>query len=253
MSKYGLVGNKISYSFSPKLHMIIKDIFNLEYSYDLVDIEKEDFNFNKISNYQGLNVTIPFKEIFASNNDIVHSPIVKDVKALNTLYYVDGILHSDNTDYYGFKYLIESNNIDTKDKKIAILGTGGAAKICYYYLNQFSKFVYFVSRSHKSSNTISYEQYNDFNFDLIINATPVGTSPNLEDSPLIKKQVKNKIVVDLIYNPSITKLMSFASEAYNGLDMLIVQALYAQQRWNGNKIIINDYYINLIKERILNV
>lgn len=250
MNKYGLLGNDISYSKSVVLHNIIKDIYQLNYSYELIDIKEEQLDDYLESFYRGFSVTKPFKEIVLNKID-KKSKIVKNVNAVNSIYRKNNKLYGDNTDYYGFRYLIKYYNIDIKNKKIAILGTGGAAKVVYYFLKKHSKEVYFVSRSKIADNIISYDVYSKYHFDIIVNATPIGTSPNIDESPLTKEQVKNSIVIDLIYNPEVTKLMSYASASYNGLVMLIVQALYSHKKWH--KIKINDEIILKIKERFLNV
>lgn len=251
MNKYGLIGNNISYSKSPVLHQIIAEIFNIDLTYELFDVNSIE-EINQLINshkIKGFNVTKPYKKDVLKYLDKV-SNIVKKTNAVNTIYYKNNKIYGDNTDYYGFKYLIKYHNINIKNKKIAILGTGGAAEVVYYYLKKHTKHVLFVSRTKQNKNTITYENIKKYKFDIIINATPIGTHPNINESPINKNHLSNNpILIDLTYNPSKTKFMSLSSNSYNGLIMLIVQALYAQKRWN-KKIKINKKIISQIKEQL---
>lgn len=252
MNKYGLLGNNISYSKSPELHTIIAEYFGFKMNYEIIDI-KEDLlqEYLKDKAYQGFNVTKPYKETIIKHLDKL-SLISKTTGAVNTIYCKNNKLYGDNTDYYGFKYLINYYKIDIKNKKIAILGTGGAAKVIHYYLKKHTNDVLYVSRTRKDDLTISYEELSNYDFDIIVNATPIGTYPNVDESPISSEYVSGKVVIDLTYNPKETKLMSYTKDSYNGLIMLIVQALYASKKW-GNKIKVTREIVNEIKEMIENV
>jgi len=250
MKKLGLIGKNIKYSKSSLLHQKIGEIFGEEINYDLIDVdEREVLKIINLKKYDGLNITKPYKELAVTATHKL-SPIAKKIKAINTIYYKDGKIYGDNTDFYGFKYLIKYHNIDVKDKKIAILGTGGAAKSIFYFLKMQSINVFYVSRSRKDDLTISYDDFQNHDFDIIVNATPVGNYNNPDNSPLAKNQVLDKIVIDLNYNPKVSLLMSYAKKSYNGLIMLIVQALYAHKRWNLKDVKINKKNIEKIKEAL---
>ncbi|VEU80350.1 shikimate dehydrogenase family protein [Haploplasma axanthum] len=252
MNNYGLLGNNISYSKSSELHRVIAKYFGFEVNYELIDIKEESLEkYLKNKFYQGFNVTKPYKETIIKYLDEL-SLISKKTGAVNTIYYKNNKLYGDNTDYYGFKYLISYYNIDIKNKRIAILGTGGAAKVIHYYLKKYTSDVYYISRTRKDNLTISYAEFPKYDFDIIINATPIGTFPNINESPISSEYVNNKIIIDLTYNPRETKLMSYTKDSYNGLIMLIVQALYASKKW-GNEVKINKRIVNEIKELIENV
>ena len=252
MNKLGLVGKNISFSRSPKLHNIIKDIYNFDLTYELIDIDEDKLEEYLNSSYTGFNITKPYKEVMFKK-DFVHSDIVLKTRALNTIYFKDNKIHSDNTDYYGFEYLIKYYNIDIKNKKVAILGTGGSAKMLNYFFSKHTKEVTLISRSYKGRNIINYNEVLNNSFDIIVNATPIGTGDTVNDSPLTKEQIGKAIVIDLNYNPAITKIMSYANESYNGLIMLIVQGLYSQKHWQNQDFDITDELVNKIKERMLNV
>lgn len=252
MNKLGLVGKNISFSRSPKLHNIIKDIYNFDLTYELIDIDENMLEQYLNSSYTGFNITKPYKEVMF-RKDFIHSEIVLKTQALNTIYFKDNKIYSDNTDYYGFEYLIKYYNININNKKVAILGTGGSAKMLKYFFSKYTNDVTLVSRSNKGQSIINYDEILNNSFDIIVNATPIGTGDTIELSPLSKEQVGNAIVIDLNYNPSITKIMSYANESYNGLIMLIVQGLYSQKHWQNQDFDITDELVNKIKERMLNV
>ncbi|MDY0276635.1 MAG: hypothetical protein RBQ97_00980 [Acholeplasma sp.] len=252
MIKLGLVGKDISYSKSKELHEIIGRLFGINLDYQIYDIDTDTIG-KCFNNLDGFNVTKPYKEyIYGLGYQM--TTVAKNTKAINTVFKKNGQIWLDNTDYQGFKYLIKYYKIDLKDKKIAILGTGGAAKTVYRVVSNHSKYVKFVSRNKQDQLTINYKDVKNEEFDIFINATPVGTYPN-NQSPLEEKTVRNKIVIDLVYNPLETKMMSYAKESYNGLVMLVVQALYAQKRFSDIKDIkINKTTVDsIIKELLINV
>jgi shikimate dehydrogenase len=231
MKKFGLLGEKLIHSKSPQIHKEILKYINREGTYKLIETSKEKMS-QYINKYDGLNVTIPYKiEVIKYLNDI--TDVAKNIGAVNTIYKGVGY----NTDYYGFKKMLNIKNIDVENKMIYILGTGGASKAVHQYLkDNNSKSVIFVSRSKQNKNTITYSELNDVNGDIIINTTPVGMYPNIEKSPVNNKILKNfNIAIDLIYNPLETKFLFHAKElglyTVNGLYMLIGQAIKAEEIW----------------------
>jgi shikimate dehydrogenase len=136
-----------------------------------------------------------------------------------------------NTDDYGFKSSLDL--LPHEFNSAYILGTGGASKAVFYALSEPEIEIKFVSRNTKNNHTISYENFNKIKWNgipLIVNTTPVGMSPNTFEMPSIdlQKIPTNSLIIDLIYNPEITKLMSEANRfnifAINGMTMLKVQA-----------------------------
>lgn len=250
MNKLGLIGKNIGYSKSKELHDLIKAEYNLNFTYNLIDINEEEIDNILNNSYSGLNVTKPFKTILYEKLDKV-TKIAKKTRSINTLFYKNNKFYGDNTDYYGFKYLLKYYNIDIKNKHIVIFGTGGAAKTIKYLLLKKAKSVTLVSRTKKENNIIKYEDLIINDYDIFINATPIGTFPNINESPILSNDLFGKILIDLVYNPKKTKFMSQSDYSYNGLIMLIVQALYSQKRWNKIKITKNK--VHKIKERLENV
>ena len=237
MSKrqYGLIGKDIAYSFSKK-HFTDKFVLgNLDdCSYDNFDIQTiEDFPniLTENPDLKGLNVTIPYKEkILPYLNKL--SPSAAQIGAVNVIRFTKKRnLKGYNSDYYGFmkslKPLLESHH-----KKALILGTGGAAKAVAFALNKLGILYTFVSRE-ATENTIDYPRINATTFDnyqIIINCTPLGTSPNTNEFPAIPYEffTQKHIAFDLVYNPELTVFLKKAKQkgavTKNGYEMLVFQA-----------------------------
>lgn len=240
--KFGLIGKNISYSFSKKYftEKFTQDIFE-DYSYENFDIPTiEEFpNILKNNpNIKGLNVTIPYKEAIIPYLDTL-SDKAYSIGAVNVIRVTKkGNLKGYNSDWYGFKKTLEPL-LQPHHKKALILGTGGAAKAVAYALKQLGIFYINISRENKE-NCIEYSQIDASTFveyQIIINCTPVGTSPNNMDSPPIPyDHFTNKhIAFDLIYNPEETEFLKKAKSngaiIKNGKEMLIFQAEKAWKIW----------------------
>ena len=250
MKKFGLLGEKLSHSKSPDIHQMIFQKLDINGKYDLVETSPEDIK-KYIEKYDGLNVTIPYKETV---NPLLKSlsKEAKSIGAVNTIYEKKGY----NTDYFGFGKMLNVKNIKVDKKICVILGTGGASKAVKYYLKKNNaKKIISVSRSKKGKNIINYDDIETIKGDILINTTPVGMYPNIEESPVNSKIIsKYKVAIDLIYNPLETLFLKYAKENnlkyVNGLYMLIGQAVKAQEIWNN--IEINDDLIEEIFKNLSN-
>lgn len=263
MNKYGLIGKDISYSLSPKLHNLIAQKYAYKLNYELIDIAERDIvkylKLLKNKEYDGFNITIPYKEKIIKYLDLITDKALK-IGAVNTVYLnEEGLIVGDNTDYYGFLKLLEANNV-LKDLKIAyILGSGGAAKTAFHVLNDKKIETVVVSRNKSEikgfKKAINYQEFKEIKeVDLLINCTPVG-SILTKGVPIIKNNQVIKTVIDLIYNPLKTELMNLAIKSSNGLLMLIYQALESQNIWQKGKISSkNDegIFVKEIKEALIN-
>jgi len=248
MLKYALLGEKLSHSLSPEIHEEIFKALGINASYTLVEVSPEGIK-EEISKYDGLNVTIPYKtEVIKDLKSL--SDEAKKIGAVNTIHRNKGY----NTDYYGFGKMLEIKGIPVKDQVVYILGTGGASKAVFQYLKDHQvKEIIFVSRSKKGKNMINYDDLIEKSGDLIINTTPVGMYPKIDESPVIKEVIKKfKYAVDLIYNPFETKFLRLAKAegliTTNGLYMLVGQAVKAEEIWQ--KRVISDDLINKIHEML---
>ncbi|MFV8322900.1 shikimate dehydrogenase family protein [Flavobacterium sp. LB3P21] len=241
--RFGLLGRNISYSFSKGY---FTDKFNSENfegctyeNFDIPEIAAFPEVIKNTSDLKGLNVTIPYKETVIPFLDKL-SKKAELIGAVNTIKITKkGKLKGYNTDYYGFKKSLQPL-LQPHHKKALILGTGGASKGVAFALDELDIPYTFVSREAKE-NGIDYDRINATTFDnyqIIINATPVGTSPNVDAFPLIPYEffTEKHIAYDLIYNPAETQFLKKAkqqgAQIKNGLDMLIFQAEKAWKIWN---------------------
>lgn len=238
MKNFGLIGNKIEYSISKHLHLIIAKYFNLKLNYEIYDISNDNIKvlieMLRNGNVNGFNVTKPYKVSIMKMLDKL-SEKAKSIGACNTIYLEGSEIVGTNTDFAGFRGMIELNQIELRGKRVYLLGTGGAARACYLYLRSCGSNVVAVMNENRPKdlfiNVIKKEEI-DFNWpDIIVNATPVGTFPLVDESFVDPAIGKNKIVIDLIYNPIKTKLMSEAKYSYSGIDMLIIQAIESEKIW----------------------
>lgn len=243
-NRFGLLGKNINYSFSKGYftEKFIKENYK-GYTYENFDIP-EISHFTAIldknnTELKGLNVTIPYKEEVIPYLNKLSKKAAK-IGAVNTIKISkNGTLKGYNTDYYGFKKSLKPL-LKKHHKKALILGTGGASKGVAFALDELGIKYKLVSRNNKA-NTIDYSQINKDTFDqfqIIINCTPLGTSPNIEACPNIPYDyfTDKHIAYDLIYNPAETQFLKNAkskgAKIKNGLDMLIYQAEKAWKIWN---------------------
>lgn len=235
MEKYGLLGRKLGHSFSPQIH---KELGG--YDYALFEREPEAVEeFLKNGGFTGINVTIPYKQTVMPYCSEL-SPAAQAIGCVNTIVRrADGSLYGHNTDYDGFKYMLQSAGVDPAGKKALVLGNGGAAKTVRTVLKELGAGeIITVSRSGEDNYT-NLHRHKDAA--LIVNATPVGMYPETEAAAVDLEMFPNcRAVLDLIYNPARTKLIlqaeSLGMAAVNGLGMLVEQARCAAELFVGKAI-----------------
>ncbi len=244
---FGLLGEKLSHSFSPLIHSYLGD-----YEYNLYEKAPDAVgDFLKHGDFRGLNVTIPYKKTVLPYCDEL-SDKTRAIGSVNTLIRrQDGSLFGDNTDYDGFSYLLDKLAIDVTGIKALILGSGGSSVTVRAVLtDRAAGEVITVSRG-GPDNYDNLDRHMDAG--LIVNATPVGMYPNngasLIDFSLFKAC---RAVADIVYNPAKTKLLldaeSLGIPHTNGLSMLVAQAKRAAELFTGNAI--DDAVIDDITEKI---
>ena len=246
MKKFAVIGNPISHSFSPILHNIVYKKLNIKADYIKIEIVPENlFKFIQTNKFNGLNVTIPYKEKVLS----MLTEIDKSSKIIGAVNCISG-KKGFNTDWMGFLKSMEINNIKLEGKDCLILGAGGAARaIAYALYKANARSINFKNRTKKKLNYIlrwinSFFKNNKINSnpDIIINCTSLGMYPQINESPFeINNINNNQILIDTIYNPMITNWLRKGEKkglkTIGGLDMLIAQALYSINIWFG----INTY------------
>ena len=227
--KYGLIGEHLTHSYSCEIHAQIAD-----YDYELCELRPDELGeFMTKREFNAINVTIPYKQAVMPYLDEIFETAQR-IGAVNTVVNRGGKLFGDNTDFPGMLALAKHVGIDMKDKKVLILGTGGASKTAHALaLYMGCESVHYVSRSGKDGS-LTYEQAVNEHSDaeIIINATPVGMFPKVDGKPIdISAFPKLAGVLDAIYNPLRSNLVLDALEsgipAEGGLYMLSAQAIYA--------------------------
>lgn len=276
MDKLGLIGAKLGYSFSKVIHTMSFDFNKINAEYDLIEVQTEEIEgvIDKLKNKEllGINVTIPHKMSVIPYLDKL-SPEAEKIGAVNTICYKDGKLTGFNTDYFGFRMTLQNFEVDIKDKKVFVLGSGGAAKAVVACIQDLEGDVTIVSRPEDNAKDnftdenihfINYQELEEVTEkDVLINCTPCGTFPNTEIMALSETALKGfNAVVDVVYNPEKTLLLRKAEEngakAVNGLYMLVAQAIKADEFYYDIKIpkeitdkIYRKIYRDLYKKNIV--
>ena len=244
---FGLLGKNISYSFSRGYFAKKFEVLDLkkhEYrNFDIQDIADFPSIIEKVLFLKGMNVTIPYKEEIIQHLDILDKT-AKEIGAVNTIKFTKrGNLKGYNTDVVGFENSILPY-LKTHHKFALILGTGGASKAVAYALKKNEIQYKFVSRNPFGKEQISYEDLTKdvlSKHHIIVNCTPIGTSPDIHLSPNIPYQflTAQHLLFDLIYNPEISAFLSKGKEKgasiKNGYEMLEMQAEESWRIWNESK------------------
>jgi shikimate dehydrogenase len=262
MIRLGLIGYPLGHSLSPKIHAAALKACELKGDYSLFAIHPDDKQGLKdliarirSGEITGLNVTIPHKQNVIDFLDDL-TPTAEAIGAVNTIYVRDNKLIGDNTDAAGFlsdlnRFLSETQSKIVNHKSAIVLGAGGSARAVVYALLSDGWDVTLSTRrleqAEQLANSFANHQLLITNysslilhpFSLLINTTPVGMFPNADDSPLPGNLSlpSNAFVYDLVYNPSVTKLIRDARaqglSATTGLGMLIEQAALSFEIWTG--------------------
>lgn len=269
MIRLGLIGYPLGHSLSPKIHTAALKACELQGDYSLFPINPDDKQGLKdllarvrSGDIHGLNVTIPHKQNVIKFLDEL-TPTAKAIGAVNTIYLRDNKLMGDNTDAAGFlsdlkKYMTESpspileEGLGVREKSAVVLGAGGSARAVVYALLHDGWGVTITARRLEQAEQLAvsftnhqlritnYSSLIPHPFSLLVNTTPVGMFPTIDDTPLPENLSlpSNAFVYDLVYNPSETKLVKTARaqglNATTGLGMLIEQAALAFELWTGH-------------------
>lgn len=234
MIKYGLLGKALGHSYSPFIHRQYGD-----YAYDLYEKNEEELeDFLKNGDWDGLNVTIPYKKAVLPFLDEL-SEAAKEIGSVNTLVKrADGSIFGDNTDAYGFAETLRRSGIALSGKKALVLGNGGACPAVCHALKQYGAVPVIISRRGEDNYT-NLDRHADA--EIIVNTTPLGMYPNNGEQALDLACFKMlSAVYDLIYNPARTALLLQAEElgipAFNGLFMLAAQAAKSSELFTGKAV-----------------
>lgn len=254
--KLGLLGEVLGHSLSPVIHEKLFKKLGIASTYELIEIPKDSFRKDLpslLSSYDGLNVTIPYKvDVIPFLDEL--SKEAETIGAVNTIAHKNGKLLGLNTDYTGFARTLSRIHCRVEGKDAVVLGHGGASRaIIQCLFDEKAKEIHVISRhpekvdpdflSFAEKRNVKIEGYDSLqrkedNY-LLVNATPVGMYPRTGVSPVPAAVAASfPKVVDIIYNPAETKLLRDAetSSRSNGMYMLVMQAMAAEEIWLGRKI-----------------
>lgn len=263
-----IFGYPVKHSFSPQMHTFISEQMGLDYIYTALEVKPENLkaavNGIRAMNISGVNITAPHKTEVMKYLDEV-SEEVQNFGAVNTVVNRDGKLIGYNTDAYGFYRSLEKNGVNIVGKDVLILGSGGAAKpVCVLLAMKGAGSITLINRTKSKAEELAiyvkekvgyniYTQKNHSHYDIVINTTSAGMSPQLdkcsiEDMSFIDE---NTTVVDMIYNPPKTLFLQKAEQKgakiMNGMGMLIYQGLIAYEHFTG-AVLPDDMYDKVKRE-----
>ncbi len=271
----GIIGDPIEHTMSPVIHNAAFKNKGVDYVYLPFRVKKEELGkaieSMRALNIRGLNVTIPHKVAVIQFLDVL-DPLADKIGAVNTIVNDDGVLRGYNTDATGFLQTLLERGIEPKEKSAVILGAGGASRAISFILAERGSHIVILNRlleldwakelASRISWTFAKEvealELNRKNLarvlekaDILVNATSVGMSPNVNETPVTSDLLRpNLVVYDIVYNPIKTRLLREAeaagAETISGLDMLIWQGALAFEKWTGRKA-----PVNLMKEEAI--
>ena len=235
MYRYGLLGRSLEHSYSPLVHRALG-----QYGYTLLD-KDEDYAIDLLrrGKFFGINVTHPYKESIVAYCDELSSS-ARRLGNVNTIVRrEDGSLYGDNTDVYGFHYLVRRSGVEVSAKKAVIFGGGGAAKTAKAVLLAMGAAEATLIRRSKSPTYDDLPAFADA--EIIVNATPVGMYPDNGASPVDLTVFSHpEAVFDLVYNPAYTALLlqceKLGIAGFGGLTMLVAQAKHAAELFTAEKL-----------------
>jgi 3-dehydroquinate dehydratase/shikimate dehydrogenase len=242
---YGIVGGSVMHSVSPSMHNAAFAAAGIDAVYlPLPAVDADDFlAFGRAFGISGASVTIPHKVSLFDRVDDVDA-IARRIGAINTIRVVDGRWLARNTDANGFLHPL-LNHVELEGRRAGILGAGGAARAVAVALSSAGCAVRVHARQRPQAEEVaalvtgtvgSWPPEPD-SWDLLVNCTPIGTYPNVDDTPLPAERLTGSVVYDLVYNPPSTRLLREAAargcHTIGGLDMLVGQAHEQFTWWTG--------------------
>ncbi|PAE23052.1 MULTISPECIES: shikimate dehydrogenase [Bacillaceae] len=254
---FGVIGDPISHSMSPAMHNELFKIYSIDAHYHPFHVSRGNLNdavkgFRAIG-IEGFNVTVPHKEAIIPLLDEL-DPLAEAIGAVNTVVNQDGKLIGCNTDGRGFVKGLLNQNRSINEKKVLIVGAGGAARAIYFTIAKEGPELLDIcnrtpERAEQILNDCPFEvparvlnrqeaEESLETYDLIVQTTSIGMHPEIGQSPLSVHKLKpGAFVSDIIYNPLQTRLLKEAAVMgagiQNGIDMFVYQGALAFEMWTG--------------------
>jgi 3-dehydroquinate dehydratase/shikimate dehydrogenase len=246
-SVYGLVGRPILHSVSPAMHNAAFAATHLDAVYlPFPAVDADDFvTFGRALGVRGASITIPFKVSLFDRMDEVYA-VARRIGAINTMKSQDGRWIGGNTDAVAFLGPLREH-VDLRGARVAVLGAGGAARAVAVALSSSNAEVTVYARNPMKAREVAMTAAAASapmppipgTWDVLVNCTPVGMYPKNSETPLDASLLTGRHVYDLVYNPTVTRLMreamSAGCQAIGGLEMLVAQAHEQFEWWTGTK------------------
>lgn len=272
----GVIGNPIRQSLSPDMHNAVYKKLGLNYASAAFAVTQENLKQAvegiRALSFRGVNVTIPHKVAIMEYLDEIDEEAL-DIGAINTIVNDNGKLIGYNTDGRGFiQSLLEEAQVSVADKRVLVLGAGGAARAVGISLARRGvSHIVLANRSMEKAEDLArhisnhvpcqamslgdLDLINMKDIDLVINTTSIGMVPNIHDMPISEKQLHSELIVsDLIYNPIKTKLLLAAetkgAKIHNGVGMFVHQGALALKLWTGHKPPV-DLMRSIVLQRLM--
>ena len=271
----GIIGDPIEHTMSPVMHNTAFKDKGVDYVYLAFRVKKEELGKAiegmRALNMRGLNITIPHKvAVIQFLDELDH--LADKIGAVNTIVNDDGVLKGYNTDATGFLHALRERGVEPEGKSVVILGAGGASRAISFILAERGSSLVILNRTwdkakicaDRISETFQRKatalKLNRENLaaalsqaDILVNATSIGMSPNINETPVTSNLLKSGLVVfDIVYNPIKTRLRREAEAAgatvISGLDMLVWQGALAFEKWTGLKA-----PVELMREKVIKV
>jgi shikimate dehydrogenase len=260
----GVIGDPVEHTMSPTMHNAAFNEAGLDYVYIPFRVKKEELSEAiegmRALNIRGLNVTIPHKVAVIPLLDKL-DPMAEKIGAVNTIANYDGMLIGYNTDATGFLQALLEKGIEPAGKNMVILGAGGASRAISFILAERGAHLVILNRQRELdwAKELAQRIFHTFKrepealelnienlsmalarADILINATSVGMSPDIDGTPVPARVLKPGLIVfDIVYNPVKTRLLREAEEAgaqtISGIDMLAWQGALAFEKWTNRK------------------
>lgn len=239
--KLGLIGKTLTHSFSKLFFEKLFESQQIEGAYDLLTFENENELQSFLAsnhNYQGFNVTIPYKKVVAQRCETLDE-VAEKTGVINVVKMVKGKMHGFNTDAIAFQQTIKPL-LKPNHYRALILGNGASSKTVEHVLKTIGIDCLKAARNPQEGQ-LCFEEVNEYvlqHHHLIVNTTPIGTYPNINEKPVFPySELSNQhLVYDLVYNPAPSAFLSEAqqngSAIKDGFDMLQIQANEAWKIWN---------------------
>ncbi|MBO8143832.1 MAG: shikimate dehydrogenase [Thermodesulfobacterium sp.] len=245
---YGIIGDPVDHSLSPVMHNVAFREKNIKAVYGAFRVSSSDLakavEGIRALNIKGVSVTIPHKEKVMEYLEEIDE-IAYEIGAVNTIVNENGVLKGYNTDWIGVLKAFKENGVEIQDKKVVIIGAGGASKaVVYALIKGGAEKIFVYNRTFEKAKFLEkkfgviakpWEELNSANGDIIIQTTSVGLKS--WESPVEERVISRfKVAMDIVYLPLETKFLSLAKKhgkIIDGLQMLLYQGVEQFKLWTG--------------------